>query len=218
MTERASPTYRTRPDDLSPALKRLAVGGAAGLTLLSAIGTAFSPVLLIESPLLLIALSPEYRHLLLVAGRADFEAVIAVGTARRLLSMLSTYGLAAVYGFTVVRYLERRYPRVGSIVRFIESLFSRVGLPMLVLLPGYTLTAVAGAARAPFRPFLIATFIGQLIQMTIITLFGEAIQTWTDPIVAFLRAHLIESTALCVLLVIIQQLWSRRRPPLGAED
>lgn len=203
------------PAELAPRLRRFAIAWAAGLSLLSTIGAAASPYLLVNSPLLLVALSAESRHLLLAAGRAELLPLLAVGTARRFLSMTSTYGLAAVYGFTVVRWLERRYPRLGAVIRWVERLFSRVGLPLLVFAPTYTVNAVAGAARAPLGPFLVATFLGQGLFVWVTVVFGDALTPWTEPLLNFIEENLLATSLVMAALVAAQQIWTRRRRRAG---
>lgn len=204
-------------ESLSPRLVRLAVGGAALLSALNLVGTAFSPWLLLEHPLLLVALSAEVRHLILAAGRVDLGEVVVIGALRRVLSMLGTYGLAAVYGFAALRWLEGRYPRVGAFARALERLFVRRGVLLLVIFPSYTLSAVAGAARSPWRPFLLATLLGQTLVTAAYVFLGEAITTWTAPILGWLKDHMVESTVVCVVAVLAQQLWSsvRKRRQTG---
>lgn len=201
------------PESLPPRLVRVVVAAVAITSGLNTLGAAFSPYLLLHSPLLLVALSPEVRHVVLVAGRVDLGLLIALATARRVLSMMATYGLGAVYGPVAVRWLERRYPRVGALIRWLERALARVGAPLLVLLPGYTVSALAGAARLPWRKVLAGSLVGQIWQMGMYALVGEAIMGWTEPILGWLKAHLWESTAVCVGAVLIQQgiSWLRRR-------
>ena len=68
------------------------------LTAASVLGTAFSPVLLVKAPLLLVMLAPDGRHVALVAGRVDPWLLLAVTVVRRSLYSIGVYGLGAAYG------------------------------------------------------------------------------------------------------------------------
>jgi membrane protein DedA with SNARE-associated domain len=197
------------------ALRRAALAGTGALTALSLVGTALSPYLLVTHPLLLVGVAPEVRHLVLAAAEAPLLPLLLVGTLRRALGMASAYALAASYGLTAVRWLEQRYPRAARAIRFLEGLFGRFGVAMLVIVPGYTVSALAGAARTRPSVFLAATLTGQLLFVGATLLFGEAVGQWTRPLLSFLTAHLAECTLACVLLVVLQQLFSRRRAALA---
>lgn len=195
---------------------RLIVIAVAVTSAVNTLGTAISPYLLVERPLLLVGLSAEVRHIVLAGGRAPLLPLVLVGTLRRVISMVATYGLAAAYGFAAVRWIEVRYPRIGAFARALERLFLRYGAVLLVVFPGYTVTALAGASRAPFRPFLLASLLGQTWVVLAYVLVGESIMGWTAPLLAWLEAHLWESTGVAFALVLLQQLvsWIRRRRAL----
>lgn len=213
-----APVEVAAPAALSRRVRRFVVVWTALLSLLNTLGTAASPYLLVNHPLVLVGLSAESRHLLLAAGRTELLPLLIVGTARRFLSMTSTYGLAAVYGFTVVRWLERKHPRIGAVIRWVERLFGRIGMPLLVFAPTYTVNAVAGAARAPLLPFLGATLLGQALFVWVSVVSGDALSPWTEPVLAFIEEHLLTTTLVVALLVGLQQLLSRRAKPPDLTD
>src|SRR5687768_2121274 len=99
-------------------VRRAIVAFVVVMSALGIIGTALSPYLLVKHPLLLVALNPDGRHLLLVAPDVDFLPLLAVAAPRRVLALLATYGLAGLYGQQMVRYAEKRVKAVGTIARF----------------------------------------------------------------------------------------------------
>lgn len=206
-------TAPTAPEPVAPGLVRLTLVVAALASGVNALGTALSPYLLVHQPLLLVGLAPEMRHLLLAAGHVDPVLLSVVAVLRRVLSMVSTWSLGYVYGFTVVRWMERRYPRLGAKVRWIEQVYGRIGPVVLCLIPGYTVSALAGAARTPARVFLPATLLGQVLWVVVNVWIGAAITDWTAPLMDYIQAHLWETTALAVALVGAQRLvsWLRKR-------
>jgi membrane protein DedA with SNARE-associated domain len=201
------------PAGVTPRVKRAILLATVLLTAIGATGTALSPYLLVEYPMLLVALSPDMRHVVLVAGRVAFVPLLVMGTLRRMVGMAATYGLGAVYGYAGLRWAETKYPRFGKLIRFFELMFRRLGAPMLVFWPTYTSSGLAGAARTPFALYLIAMGLGQMGYVAVGYYFGETIAAWTDLLVGFLQEHMVAATAVCVTLVLIQQaiaLWRRR--------
>ena len=211
-------TAPTAPEPIAPGLVRLTLLVAAFASGINALGTAFSPYLLVHYPLLLVGLAPEMRHLLLAAGHVDPVWLSVVAVLRRVLSMVSTWSLGYVYGFTVVRWMEARYPRLGAKVRWIERLYGRIGPVVRCVVPGYTVSALAGAARTPIRIFLPATLMGQILWVVLNVWIGASISAWTAPVLDFLRAHLVEATVIAAALVGLQQLISRLRKRKQAPD
>jgi len=195
----------------SPQLRRLTIGAAAVITLLGTIGTALSPWLLVHMPLMLVALSPDVRHLVLVAAAADFLPVLLVSEPRRAAGLLAMYGIGWFYGPVALAWFEQQAPRFGGVLRWCERQFARFGAPLLIVFPMYTFGALAGAARTRFRVFLPAMLAGQAVYITTSYYFGDAMRGWTKPFLAFLGEHVVAATAICVVAVALQQGWSRLR-------
>lgn len=203
-----------------PRLRRFVVVSAIGLAVIGAIGTALSPWLLVEHPLILVALNPDGRHIALGAAETDFLPLALVGTARRVLGLLATYGVGALYGHATIAWTERRFPRVARMVLWFERQLSRWGAPALVLMPAYTMSMLAGGAGLPLRRFLPAVTLGAFGWIGATILFGDLLSGWTQILLGWLRENLVLATAVCVALVLAQQLLSRRRgdspiPPLN---
>lgn len=208
----ASP--RDVEETLPPRLIRMAVAFTVTMSACNAIGTALCPWLLVEHPLVLVALAPEIRHMVLAVGTVDFWVLLVVGAARRVLSMLSSYGIAAVYGVVAIRWLEGRWPRVGRVARWLDRAMRRRGPLLLLIVPSYTMSVMAGFSRYPLRNFLAVTAVGQLWMVAVYLLVGESILGWTAPLLGWLRGHVWECTAATVTVVGIQQgvsQWRKRR-------
>ena len=199
------------PESLPPRLARAAVVVAVVASAANAIGTAFSPYLLVERPLLLVGLSADVRHLVLAGGQVDFGLLLGVGTLRRILSMVSTYALAAAYGPAAIGWVEGRWPRLAGVVRWVSRALDKGGAALLLAVPTYSLAALAGAARFPFRTFLWTAILGQLWLVAVYLLVGEALMGFTAPLLAWLKTHVVPATAVSVVLVGLQQGVSRLR-------
>ncbi len=192
-------------------LRDVCLAITALLTVAGTVGTGFSPYLLVEMPLVLIALSADMRHLVLVAANTDFGPVLALGVPRRALGLATMYGLGLHYGPTMLGMLEEKAPRLGGVLAWCERLLARRGALILVVAPAYTFGALAGIARVRPRWFFPAMFAGQTLYIAVGYFFGEQLRAFTVPLLGFLKEHLVPSTVACVVLVAAIQVASRLR-------
>lgn len=179
------------------------------VTLASLLGTALAPYLLVEAPLLLVAISPAAHHVVLAAASVDPVPLVAVASARRVLTCISAYGLGFLYGRGALGWVEARHPRLARLVGWVERLFARWGVWLLLPAPTPTVALLAGVARTRFVLFVIAATLGQVVWNAATVSVGDALAVWTDRLTSFLGTHLFESTLVCVALVALQQAWAR---------
>lgn len=215
----ASPTpyVEVAPPPLPPALRRAAIVYISVVSGIGMVGVALSPYLAVKHPLLLVAASADVRHVLLAAGRVDPWLLLPVAILRRILGMISTYAFGVLWGYSVLRWTARRSRRAGVMIGLLERFFHKVGLPILLFVPSYTLCMLAGAARLSWRSYLRVVIVGQIAFTGLIVAAGDSLASWTRLVVEFLATHLVESTAIAISLVLIQQVISRRRQDLPAE-
>jgi membrane protein DedA with SNARE-associated domain len=177
----------------------------SSVTAASLLGTALGPYLLVKSPLCLVALSPAAHHVALAAATVEPVPLIVVATLRRVLTGLAAYGLGYLYGHAALEWLEQRYARLARLVRWVERLFARFGVALLIVAPVPTIAVLAGAARSRLIWFVLAFALGHAIWNTVTQLLGDAFARTTDLLTAFIGEYLVESTLLCVALVALQQ-------------
>ncbi|MCC6216949.1 MAG: hypothetical protein IT376_18970 [Polyangiaceae bacterium] len=175
------------------------------------IGTAFSPALLAEAPLALVALSPLPRHLVLAAGKLDALPYAAVGAASMLFADPFLYVLGRERGRAAIDLVTRRAPRAARLLRWFERLFRRVGPLLVALSPGPLVCTLAGMER--MRPWL---FVTANLAGTFFTLLGlrEVGDLASGP-VGFVR-ELVETnvtrlTVVTVVAVALYLVLERRR-------
>lgn len=187
----------------------------AVLTVVSIVGTAFSPLLLVKAPLLLVSLAPDGRHVALVAGRVDPALLTAVTIVRRSLYSVGMYGLGAAYGDLAVAWVEARARRLGRALRALERLFARVGAVLLLALPFLTVCILAGASRTRLMVFLPALVLGHSLWVVTTIWLGTRFATQAQAVVDFFSERLLVSTLVCVALVAAYQFLTRKRaaPP-----
>jgi membrane protein DedA with SNARE-associated domain len=181
------------------------VGLVVTLTVANLAGTALAPYLLVKSPLLLVAVSAAAHHVALAAASVDPVPLVLVATLRRVLTGLGAYGLGYFYGRAALAWLDQRYPRLAKLVVWVERLFARFGVLVLVVAPAPTVALLAGSARSRLPAFLLALTAGHLLWNSVTYYLGDAFARWTDLLTASIGENLLESTLVCVLVVGLQQ-------------
>jgi membrane protein DedA with SNARE-associated domain len=212
-----APYVEIGPPPLPPRLRRAAILYISVMSGIGMVGVALSPYLAVKHPLLLVAASADVRHVLLAAGRVDPWLLLPIATVRRILGMISTYAFGVLWGYSVLRWTARRSRRAAVMIGLLERFFHKVGLPILLFVPSYTLCMLAGAARLSWRRYLRVVIIGQIAFTSLLVAAGDSLASWTRVVVDFLATHLVESTVIAVSLVLVQQVISRRRRDLPAE-
>jgi membrane protein DedA with SNARE-associated domain len=119
------------------------------------------------------------------------------------------YWLARAYGEDGFAWVESRSARLGRFARGFERLFRRAAPLVVVLLPGLS-SPVAGATRMPAALFFPCAAVGVVGWVSVTYLVGDALGAWIMPVLAFIRAHVWETTAVCAAAVLLYE-WSRRR-------
>ena len=207
-----SPEGALVPVGIPARLVRASWSLLAVLTVASLAGTAMSPLLLVKAPLLLVALSPDSRHVALVAGRVDPVLLMSVTVLRRSLYSIGVYGLGAAYGDLAVNWIEARARRLGKALRALERLFARVGAVLLLALPFLSVCVLAGASRTRLIVFLPALVLGHFLWVFTTVWLGTRFAAEAQAVVDFFAERLFESTLVCIALVAGYQLFTRRRP------
>jgi membrane protein DedA with SNARE-associated domain len=186
------------------------LGAAGALGLAGLIGATAVPTLLSYSPLLLVALSPLPRHIVLAAPVTPMLPLVLVATARRLLACTLGYVLGRTFGQDGLRFLERRYPKASGLLRSLERLFERAAPAVLLVAPGPPFCALAGVTKMPLWLFLPVVTAAQVAWISLTYELGEALSAWVLPILAFFREHMLSTTLGFALIVLTYQLIRRR--------
>lgn len=191
---------------LGPERRRVVRRWLALLGLLGAgsiLGVASSLYLANRAPLLLIALSPIGRHLMLVAPTVDPAAFVAIGTLRRLLFYTGSFQVGRALGPAGLVWLEARAARTARFVRWLERLFARASHAVVFLLPGPTLSTIAGASGMRTRVFVPLAAAGTALRMVLILGLAEWLRGPIEALLAWIEAHWLPGTAVLVLGIAI---------------
>ncbi len=178
------------------------------------LGSASSLYLVNHYPLLLIAMSPIGRHLVLVAPTVDPLAFLAVAVGRRMLFYLGSYHLGRALGPFGIAWLEVRAERMARFVRWIERLFARAPRLAVLVLAGSTVSALAGIHGMPRRVFAGYAATGLTLRMLGVLAFAEWLREPIEVVLAFIDEHWIPGTVLIVAGIALHRWarWRRSRP------
>ena len=119
-------------------------------------------------PLLLIALSPLGRHLILVAPIVNPYAFVAVAVSRRAALSVPCFYLGRALGPIAVQWLEWRSARAGQAIRWLERLFRRfekASFALVFLFPGPAMSTIAGDSGMRSSVYLSMVIAGLVVRM-----------------------------------------------------
>jgi len=196
---------------------RLSLWALGSLGSASMVGVASSLYLVNHHPLLLIALSPIGRHLVLVAPIVDPLAFVMVAVLRRMAFYTASFRLGRALGPAGIPWIEARAARFAIFVRWLERLFSRASHLVVLVMAGPTVSALAGVSGMRTIVFAALASTGLVLRMLLILGFAEWVREYIEAILAWIDAHWLPGTAVMLALVLLYR-WRRRRPSIVVED
>jgi len=181
------------------------------------LGVAFSPYLVNHFPLLLIAISPLGRHLLLVAPIVDPLAFLLVAVVRRMAFYVASFHLGRALGPSAVEWIESRSRHFGRFVRWIEQLFGLAPRVVVLLMAGPTVSILAGISGMRGVVFGALATLSISLRAVAILLFAEWLRVYIELVLAWIDEVWVPATVVMVASVLVYR-WRRRTPFSGMED
>jgi membrane protein DedA with SNARE-associated domain len=196
----------------SPSRRTLAllVGPIIAVVTVGTLGNAFHAPLLRDHPLLLVAMEPRLRYLLLVAEKLPLLPFLLVATLRRLSSDPCFYLIGHFYGDRGVRWIERKMGESGGLLRAIERWFPKLAPGLVFVFPGALVCVLAGATGMSFPVFLALNVLGTVTVVTVIYNFAELVDGPIGAVNRFYSNNTVTITVISVLLT-AYWLWDQRR-------
>jgi membrane protein DedA with SNARE-associated domain len=179
------------------------------IVIASTIADAATPTLLTQHPLVLIAIVPRPRNLVLTAPLTDPVPWFTVAFVRMMLTDPIFFLFGHRYGERAIRWIERHWASPTT-VRAVEDWFRRASYVIIFVAPNNLLCALAGASGMTLGVFLVLHAVGSVVQLVLIRLVGDA---FADPIrdaTDFIGEYRWWFTALTTAIVIVS-LWRSRR-------
>ena len=178
------------------------------MMVMTQIADALWPDLVTSAPELLIALSARSRYLVLVAGRIPEWSYYLIGSVRLIAPDPFLFALGWLYGPAAIRWMERRTPTFGQMMRTFERYFGRFGHVLVVLFPNNYICVIAGAARMSPWVFGALNVVGTVGRLAVIAVVGDVFQApidWVLDVVADYRIPLLVISIGLVLLTVANE-------------
>ena len=171
------------------------------------------PELIKSNPLLLIALSPINRYLLLTTNSLEALPYFGVGLLRHLFPDPFFYLLGYWYGPRALRWAGENYPVVKRLLgedgRGLEAPNTRrLLIPLAFLAPNNWVSLVSGAARIPWQLFIALNISGTIARLWLCrwlgTLFEDEIRSFADWVARYQLPVTLVSVGIVVATIAVQ--------------
>jgi membrane protein DedA with SNARE-associated domain len=181
-----------------------------GLTVAGYVGDALAPTLIESNPTLLLLLNPRNRNLILITNELDALTFYALGAFRLTVADPLFYLIGYRYGDAAVRWVERKTPSYGQLLRSLERVFAKAAYPLILIAPNAYLCLFAGAAGMRVITFAVLNVVGTFGRLYLIRVFGEAFDSPIDVVVDFITRYRIPLLLVTTALVVFS-IWNERR-------
>ncbi len=200
---------RTAPDRR---LVAILAGLVAGFWILGTVANALAPTLLVDHPLVLVALEPRNRYLLLTAGRVDLVPYVVLATVRRIASDPVYFALGALYGDRAIRWMEHQAgPRGARLVRIAERGYRRFSRLAVFFFPGLIVCVMAGATGLRTRTFLVWNLAGTVAAVLVLRAFSRQLEEPVLEVTDFVERYQVPLTVASIAAAVAYVVWQRRR-------
>lgn len=181
----------------------------------TATGTAMAPTLLVDAPLLLVALNPVSRHLILASTVTDFLPFVLVAVGRLFFPDSFYFAIGRIWGQDAINWVERRLGGAGRWVRTVEKLFQRAGWLVLMLAPVGFICVLAGASRMSARMFVALNLASTVTWVLVVRQLGDVLARPIAVVRDFVADNVVGLTIASVVLVAMQLFARSRRERRG---
>jgi membrane protein DedA with SNARE-associated domain len=165
------------------------------------------PILLVEAPLVLLVLSPILAHLVLTGAILSPWVYFSAGIATSIVQSLIAYWFGLKLGDRARVWLEGRGAATHAATTRLLEWMKKAAPVVLLSFAGPPVCALAGVSRVRPAVFYPAMLAAQLLWVGLCYWFGAAVTEQIEQVRAFVGRHLIELTAIALVLVGGRQLW-----------
>lgn len=198
------------PGPPNATVRNLVIGALVAMVVAGYVAAGFLSYLLTRHPLVFIALSSSNRNLALASGELAAWTFYLVAFLRLLAPDPLFFLLGRWYGDSAVRWMERKSPSYGQLLRQLERWFEKARYVVVVIAPNNPVSLFAGASSMSWAGFLVANVIGTAGRLVLIRLFSSAFENPLGDLRGFIGDYqkplLVVSLALVALSI-----WSERK-------
>jgi membrane protein DedA with SNARE-associated domain len=181
------------------------------LTISGWVGDAIAPSLVNDNPLLLIALNPRLRNLVLASPETAVVPFMTVSILRLVVSDPIFFWFGRRYGDVAIRWMENRVGQGAFIVLWLERAFRRSAHVMVAVVPNAWICLLAGTTRMRVWVFVLLNVGGTVFRVTLVRWLGDV---YADPILSFnkwIGEHRLQLTLLTFTIVALAILRQTRK-------
>lgn len=190
--------------------RNVVIGILVGFVVASYAGNLFLSVLVTERPLLFISLNAQNRNLALASGELSAVSFYVVGFLRLVAPDPLFFLLGRWYGDAAIRWMERRAPSYGAVLRSLERGFHRSRVAVVAFAPNNPVCLFAGASGMSWRVFALANVVGTVIRLGLIRAFASVFEGPLGSLRAFIGDYRWPLLAVSFVLVALT-MWSDRK-------
>lgn len=209
-TPAAGPGQEARPGPPSALARNATIGVLVALVVAANLGNVLFASLVNDHPLTLIAMNPSNRNLALASANLDALAFYGVGMLRLLLPDPLFFLLGRWYGDAAIRWMERKAPTYGELLRQLEHWFGKARYVVVAIAPNNPVCLFAGAAGMSVVGFAVANVVGTAVRLVLIRAFSSVFEDLLGSVRGFIGDYRWPITALSVVLVAFT-IWNDRR-------
>lgn len=186
------------------------VGILIAFVVASNVANAFLSVLVTDHPLLFMGLNAQNRNLALASSEVSTWSFYVVGFLRLIGPDPFFFLLGRWYGDGAIRWVERKAPTYGELIRHLERWFERARLPVVAIAPNNYVCLFAGASDMAWTPFLVANVIGTIGRLWLVRMFSGVFEGPLGSIRGFIGEYRWPLLALTLALVAFSIVSERR--------
>lgn len=165
------------------------------------VGDALAPDLVNRNPLLLIAMSPRNRNLILTTNSIETVPYYLVGTLRLVLSDPANYLIGFWFGDRMLAWIKRRSKTYGPMVDSGADGFKRYAPVVIFAFPNNIICMLSGATGVRFRLFALLNVTGTVVQLYLVRRAGDAFQSPIQRVLDWIGQYRIPLLVVSVLAV-----------------
>jgi membrane protein DedA with SNARE-associated domain len=114
------------------------------------------------------------------------------------------------YGDAGIRWMERKSPMYGRMLRTAEGWFKKASYPVIAIAPNNYFCLFAGASGMPIIGFLVANVSGTIVRLFLLRTFGNLFDEPLDAVRHFITRNRL-AFFIIGLVALAASLWADRR-------
>jgi membrane protein DedA with SNARE-associated domain len=190
--------------------RNVVIGMVAVLFVAANIANYLGPSVVDKYPVEFIAMSSTNRNLVLASGNLDPWTFYLVGFVRLLISDPLFFLLGRWYGDAGIRWMERRSPMYGRMLRTAEGWFKKASYPVIAIAPNNYFCLFAGASGMPIAGFLVANIVGTAVRLFLLRSFGNLFDGPLEAIRDFIADNRLPVFVIGMVALVLS-IWADRR-------